>query len=424
MTHAEMERERHWFEADVRERFVRYATVATTSDRRSSSIPSTSGQWDLAKLLAQELRDLGLTDVELTDRCYLIARIPANEEGAGAPTFGLMAHVDTAPDLSGENVRPQVIERYEGESIPLGESGYRLDPEEYPELLMYHGQAIITTDGTTLLGGDDKAGIAEIMTAASFLLSRPEIPHGEIELIFTPDEETGRGMSAFPLEKLRSACCYTLDGPGEGSVETECFHAYRVTLTFHGRAAHLGYARGKLVNAVAMAAAYAASLPQAESPEATDGRYGYYCPLQISGDAERAYLHVYVRDFEPDGMERRLETLRRLEAAVESMYPGGKIEVSEERQYANMRDALGRHPGVVEKLEAAIAETGIQPERGLIRGGTDGARLTEMGIPTPNLFSGQFNMHSRFEWVAVPAMVRAAQSVVHLARLWAEESRE
>ncbi len=365
---------------------------------------------------------MGVEDVTLNDECYVVARLPSNLKGGAAPPiFGFMAHVDTAPDLTGKDVHPQVVERYDGGPIRLNDQ-YTLDPARYPTLLQYRGETIVTTDGTTLLGADDKAGVAEIMTAVAFLQAHPEIPHGQIEIYFTPDEEIGRGMDRFPSDIARSEFCYTLDGDEEGSVEAECFTAYKVEVDFHGMVIHLGDARGKLANAVTMAANFISMLPRSESPEATDGRFGYYCPLEIRGELDHAWLEVYLRDFERTEIERRIAFLESLGKSIEGAFPGSRVEVRAEKQYLNMRDALQKRPEVIEYLLEAIRKTGVEPKMKAIRGGTDGARFTEMGIPTPNVFAGGHNFHSRFEWVPLPAMVRASETVINLAQLWTQPS--
>jgi tripeptide aminopeptidase len=282
---------------------------------------------------------------------------------------------------------------------------------------------VITSDGRTLLGADDKAGVAEIMTAAEYLLAHPEIPHGEVSLYFTVDEELGTGMLRFPRQKATARYCYTFDGDEEGVIEAECFEGYRALVSFTGRSIHTGVGRGKLVNAIELAARFLALLPGAESPQATDGRYGFYFPLEITGSLERAVLEIYVRDFEDAEAQRRLEALRRMALAVEAAHPGGRVEVATEKQYSNLRRYLEPVPRVLELLERAIRETGIEPVRRSIRGGTDGARLSESGIPTPNVFTGGHNFHSRQEWAALPAMVRAVEVAVNLCRLWADGER-
>jgi tripeptide aminopeptidase len=415
-----METDRGWFEDELLARFTRYVRVFTTSDRHSDEVPSTGRQFDLARMLEAELRELGLDDVDLDDRAYLLARIPASApELSEVTTIGFMSHVDTSPDSSGENVQPQLHRSYDGGALLLG-GEVVLDPADYPALLEYTGETIITSDGSTLLGADDKAGIAEIMTAVSYLHEHPELPHGPIEIIFTPDEEIGRGMDHFPKEKLRARYCYTIDGGDEGTVEAECFTAYFARVEFTGRVIHPGRARGKLVNATAMAGAFLSMLPRTETPEATDGRYGFYCPLEVAGDMASARVELIVRDFEMEEVERRVEALRSFASAVEGSFPGGRVTVEAHEQYRNMRDILAEHPDTVRHATEAVRETGMEPKLEIIRGGTDGSRLTQMGIPTPNIFTGAQNMHGRHEWIALPAMVRSAKTILNLLRLWGE----
>jgi tripeptide aminopeptidase len=400
-------------------RFLRYVRCWTTSDRRVSDTPSSPGQWELARILVQELRDLGLSDVELDDHCYVIARLPATAGKEGLEALGFMAHLDTASDVPGEDVRPVLVKNYAGTRIDLA-GGLCLDPATDPGLAAQRGRDLIHTDGSTLLGADDKAGIAILMGALEYLRRRPEIPHGPVEFIFTPDEETGKGLPDFPLDKIRAAGCYTVDGGPLGEMEVECFNAYTAEIEFRGRAIHVGAARGVLANAAAMAASYAAMLPRSESPEATDGCYGYYCPMEIRGDLESARLEVFLRDFEKEGMERRLAALESFARAVEAQYPAGKVSVKPQLQYLNMKEKILKQPKTLELLREAFARAGVEARLKPIRGGTDGARLTEMGIPTPNIFTGGRNFHSRLEWVAVDEMAAACRVVLELIRAWAE----
>ena len=416
-----MQRDRPWFEAEVLRRFLRYVVIHTTSDRHSTARPSSAHQLELCDLLAVELAELGIDEVYRDAATGgIIARIAARGAESAAVTIGFMAHVDTAPDFCGEGVTPQVIHNYDGGDIVLNGSGHVLGRADHPALADYAGATVITTDGTTLLGADDKAGIAEIMTAAAYLVRHPEISHGPLELIFTTDEEVGRGMDNFPTERSLARYCYTLDGGDEGSVEAECFSAFHATVGFSGYAIHPGQARGRMVNPVSMASSFVTLLPRSESPEATDDRFGFYCLIELTAGLSEATLHVLVRDFELDQVERRITALEAIAAAVEAAYPGGSVSVKAEQQYLNMRDIMRDHPQVSEMLDRAIRATGIEPTWRSIRGGTDGARFTQMGVPTPNVFTGAHNMHSRFEWVALPSMVRAAKTVVNLAQLWSQ----
>jgi tripeptide aminopeptidase len=400
-------------------RFMNYVRYWTTSDRHVAETPSTPGQWDLAKALAEELRSLGIEDTEVTDHCYVIARIPPSPGKEKAPAVGFLAHMDTASDVSGRDVKPRLVAQYDGKRIDLA-GGNVLDPEQDADLAAQQGKAIIHTDGNTLLGADDKAGLAEIVGAAEYLLTHPEIPHGPLELIFTPDEETGKGLPQFPRERIRSLACYTLDGGPAGELEIECFNAYTVNLQFEGKVIHVGQARGILANAALMAASFAVLLPRSESPEATDGYYGYYCPMEIRGDLEKASLEVFIRDFEQEGAQRRIAALELFARAVEAQFPGGKVAVQVKPQYYNMKDKINARPEVLEILKKAASRVGVEFRLRPIRGGTDGSRLTEMGIPTPNIFTGGRNYHSRIEWVSVPEMVAACKLVIELIRLWGE----
>lgn len=401
-------------------RFLRYVKVYTTSDRHSGTQPSSERQFDLAGMLAEELKALGLEEVALTEKCYVIARIPGNAD-TSAPSLGFLAHVDTAPDLSGENVRPQLWENYDGSPIRLNEQ-HTLDPEEYPALKEYVGDTVVTTDGNTLLGADDKAGVAEIMTAVSYLLEHPEIKRGDLEIIFTPDEEIGHGIDGLPVDELASPFCFTMDGGEEGTIEAECFNAYHCRVTFNGYVIHPGSAKNRMANATTMAGRFLSMLPQAESPEATDGRDGFYCPVEVRGDYGTAVVDLIIRDFEIEEVERRLDYVRSLAKSVEKAFPRSSVTVEEQKQYLNMRDALKPHPFVMDVVKEAVSRTGLEPKLHAIRGGTDGARLTELGVPTPNIFAGGHNFHGRYEWIAKGALARATETILHLVDLWQEQA--
>ena len=407
------------YTAALVDRLVRYTKIDTQSDRHIEDIPSTPTQWNLAKLLQRELKELGLADVSLDEHCYLISRVPATKGLEGKPTIGLMAHMDTASDVPGSDVSPMVISDYDGRAIELS-PGEKLDPIDYPDLLDHKGDTIVTTDGKTLLGADDKAGVAEIMTTLEWLATHPEIQHGPLEIFFTPDEETGKGMNLFPLSKAKSIACYTLDGGKSAEIEAECFTAYSVRAEISGKVIHIGAARGKFANAVAMACHFVSMLPRSESPEATDNWYGYFCPIEISGSMERTVVDVYLRDFSSEGMERRIAAVKAFASAVEAQFPMGKIELTVKKQYLNMKEKLDQTPSVLAKLGEAIRRAGAEPEIRPIRGGTDGSRLTELGIPTPNIFTGGYNYHSRHEWASVGEMSLAVRTLINLVALWAE----
>lgn len=413
-----------WIEQRLLERFLRYVRIDTTSDRHSKSTPTTAGQLELARVLVEELEQLSVRDVELDEGGFLFAHLESNLKGSAKqpPEIGFIAHLDTSDAAPGKDVDPRVHEKYDGKIIALKE-GVVLDPEEFPELRSYSGQKIITSDGRTLLGADDKAGLAEIMTAVEYLVNHPDLPHGEIGIYFTPDEEQGLSMQSFPIKKISAKYCYTFDGGEEGTIEAECFEGYKADLRFIGKSIHTGVARGKLVNAIEMAATFLGLLPGAESPQATDGRYGFYFPLEITGGIEETTLEIYLRDFEEQEVQRRAAALESMARAVEAVFPRGRVEIKIEKQYANLHRFLRDVQEVLQHLEQAIRETGIEPVYKIIRGGTDGARLSELGVPTPNVFTGGHNFHSRQEWAAVPAMIRAVNTAVNLCRLWAEGGR-
>jgi tripeptide aminopeptidase len=400
-------------------RFAKYAGYWTESDRHVETTPSSPGQWELAKALRDELLRLGIADVELTDHCYVIARLAPSAGKENCPAAGFIAHLDTASDVTGKDVRPQLVENYDGGTIKLA-GGLCLDPRTEPGMEAQKGKALIHSGGQTLLGADDKAGIAEIMTAVEYITARPEFPHGPVEIIFTPDEETGKGLPGFPLERVKSAACYTVDGGPMGELEAECFNAWKADIEFTGKAIHIGAARGILANAVSMAAAYAALLPRSESPEATDGYYGYYCPMEISGGLENARLEIFLRDFDSGGMERRLAALDAFARTVEAQFPGGKVIVKTQAQYYNMKNKIEEKPQAFLLLKKALGNLGIECHLKPIRGGTDGSRLTELGIPTPNIFTGGRNFHSRLEWIPVDEMCAACKLIIELVRLWGE----
>lgn len=402
------------------ERFLRYVKIDTMSDPHVvDQRPTSAGQIELLRLLEQELREIGLKDLAFDPKGYLIARIPAKlPKGKKAPTIGFMAHVDVADDVMGNGVKPRVIEAYDGKDIVLNDT-YTLAVKENPELLSYLGHSLVVTDGTTLLGGDNKAGVAILMVLAEQLMSPDSIEHGPVELIFTTDEETGAGMDAFDVSQLKSRCCYTVDGGGFGEIEAECFNAATVEVDFTGIPFHLGAARGRMVNSVSMAVTFLAAIPQAQSPEATDGRYGYYCAEEISGSLAHTHVVLYLRDFEMAELERRIDALQSLAVTTEKLFPGGKVALQSKIVYQNMYDSIKKDPLIMQAIWQAGENLGIKLEEKIIRGGTDGARLAEMGIPAPNIFTGSHNLHSRFEWVAVSAMEESTLLVEQIVSFWA-----
>lgn len=408
------------FERDLLERFLRYTKIDTMSDERAvqSRTPSTDGQWDLLHLLAQELKGLGIEDIYVGEEGVVIARLAATTTKE-VPTVAFMAHVDTADDVPGNGVKARVIESYDGADIPLG-GDVVLTVADNPALTEYVGETLVVTDGTTLLGSDDKAGVAEIMSAMQYLVEHPHIEHGPIEVIFTTDEETGAGMDNFPYERIRAQYCYTIDGGGRHEIESECFNAATVKVRFEGISYHLGMARGRLVNALTMAAFFVNALPQAESPEATDGRYGYYCAQTIEGTATAVDLTIYLRDFDLSVLNGRIDAIKALGSATEALYRGGRVTVEAKHVYYNMALIAQKKPFAMENLKLAGRELGFELTEQLIRGGTDGARMAnEQDIPCPNIFTGGYNLHSVYEWAALPAMVDAANLIIKIAEVGA-----
>ena len=401
------------------EKFLRYVRVHTASAHRADRIPSTERQWSLARTLRSELRELGVEHVALTEHCYVYARIAGRGRAAAVEPLLFLAHIDTAPDASGEHVEPRVWTEYDGGTLELGH-GTVLDPAEHPELSDYIGEAIVTAGGDTLLGADDKAGVAEIMTLAQILLSGAVPSHPPVEIVFTPDEEVGRGADKIPRAHITARFAITLDGGARGSIETECFHAIAATVSIDGRVMHPGYAKNKLVNAIVLAQRFLAMIPESESPRATDGIDGFYCPTEITGGMQHAEIQFILRDFERDRVERRLAALQAIGRAIEAVNPPAKVHVTGVVQYQNMREELQRWPAFLDLIRSAIRAVGLTPRSVAIRGGTDGARLTEMGLPTPNLFAGGFNFHSVYEWVPVIALGQAVAVCLEIVQRWPE----
>lgn len=402
-------------------RFLRYTRINTQSDPEKADagiMPSTEGQRQLAGMLAGELRAMGIP-AEVDANSYLLARIPPSPGKENAPVFGLCAHLDTSPDAPGGSVQPLVHENYGGQPLNLP-GGVTLDPQTDCALQACTGGTIVTSDGNTLLGADDKAGIAGILTLAEFLVSAPDFAHGPVEILFSPDEETGHGMDKVPLDKITAKAFYTVDGGDLGEIEDECFHAWKCKAGFHGVAAHLGDAKGKMVNALQMAAAFVSMLPRQESPETTEGREGYYCPLEMSGSLEYAEVTVFLRDFTESGISRRIRCVEAVARAVQETFPGGTVSVESGRQYSNMKEKLDEHPEVLALAVQAAEACGVRVRSAPIRGGTDGSRLTELGIPTPNLFTGGHNFHSRTEWISLDQMVKMTETLITLTKLWSE----
>jgi tripeptide aminopeptidase len=396
---------------DARDRLVRYAQVYTTSDGDSDATPSTARQLELSRMLVDELRELRL-EAELSEHGVVYATLPATVEGK--PTIGLLAHVDTSSDVSGENVKPQIF-RYEGGDHPLpGDPSQVLSPDEYAELAEHVGHELVSSDGTTLLGADDKAGVAEIMAAVAYLVRHPELEHGTVRVAFTPDEEIGRGVDNFDIEGFGAEVAYTLDGSTAGEIQHETFSALEARVRFKGRAAHPGYAKDIMVNAIRLAGAFLTRLPPDLSPERTEERDGFVHPTRIEGDAENVEVRLILRDFDEEKLEGYADLVQRIADEV------GGAQVELRRQYRNMKQYLEAVPHAVELADEAVRRAGLEPLRSLVRGGTDGSRLSELGLPTPNIFTGGHQPHSQREWACVADMGSAAETIVHLVQLWAE----
>jgi len=403
---------------DVLDRFLRYARIDTQSAQGATASPSTEKQLDLSRLLRDELDEIGLEDVRLDDHGYVYGSLPGSE---GEPAIGLIAHVDTSPDVTGTGVNPLVHEAYDGGTIELPHEGVVLDPDELPLLKRKIGHDIVTTDGTTLLGADDKAGVAEIMAAVAYLKAHPELEYAPIRVCFTVDEEVAGGADHLELERFGARYAYTLDGAELGEIEAETFNASKVTVTIRGRSTHPGTAKGQLVNAVKLAADLVAGLPRDErSPETTEEREGFVHPTKIFGGAEETSIEFIVRDHDAAKMEEHVALIRRLADEVREREPRAAVDLREEEQYRNMGEVIDRHPEVIEAAVEAVRRLGVEPVHTIIRGGTDGARLSHRGLPTPNLFTGGSEYHSRREWASVQDMAAAAAMLVELAQVWAE----
>jgi tripeptide aminopeptidase len=408
----------------VLERFLRYVVIDTQSTEESETYPSTGKQYDLLRLLVQELRDVGLKDAAIDDHGYVFATIPATSQKSGVPVIGFLAHVDTSPEMSGTGVRPIVHRNYHGQDLVLPDDpSVVLKLADNPALAEQVGHDIVTASGTTLLGADNKSGVAEIMAAAEYLVAHPEIPHGAIRVGFTPDEEVGAGTRFFDVEKFGAVCAYTMDGETRGELEIESFSADSITVTFQGFNTHPGYARGKMINSIKVAAAFINNLPKdALSPETTAGYEGYVHPYVLRPSVEKTSVKLLVRDFAVAGLREKEAFVERLAAAVVREWPGASFEVSVEESYRNMKEILDAHPDVVDRAREAIRRSGLTLRERPIRGGTDGCRLSFMGLPTPNIFAGEHNFHSRLEWVSVQDMEKAVEVIVNLARIWEERA--
>ncbi len=430
---------------DVLERFLRYVRIDTQSQEGSPAYPSTAKQLDLSRLLAEELRGMGLADAAVDEHGYVMATLPATlghsaaaggAQAGGAlssgaspesrpvdtiPTVGLVAHVDTSPEARGRDVKARVIQEYDGGEIRFpGDPTQVLRPADNPDLLRHRGHDLVTSDGTTLLGADDKAGVAEIMGAMAYLVTHPELPHGRIRIAFTPDEEIGLGTKHFDLRKFGADVAYTVDGSTAGEIQDETFSASSVSVTIRGHNIHPGYAKGKMVNSIKLAADLLGRLPrEGLSPESTEGRAGYVHPMAVEGSVEETTLRFIVRDFDAERLAGHEALLRRLADEVAAGEPRARVSVVVERSYRNMKEYLAAHPRTLRAAETAIRRAGLEPRRAAIRGGTDGARLSEQGLPTPNLFTGAHDYHSVREWISVQDMGAATATLIHLVQVWA-----
>jgi len=410
--------------SDALDRFLRYVRYDTQSDEKSTAFPSTDKQLVLLRALTDELRAIGVADATIDEHGYVMATIPATTNKTGVPTIGFLAHVDTSPEMPGAGVVPIVHRAYDGRDLPLPDDPTAvLRVGEIPALADQTGHDIVTASGTTLLGADNKAGVAEIMTAAAYLVAHPEIAHGTVRLGFTPDEEIGRGTAHFDVARFGAQFAYTVDGGRRGEIELESFSADAMTITFHGFNTHPGYARGRMVNAIKAAARFIDRLPHdTMSPETTDGHEGFVHPYVVNASVQTTSVRVLIRDFVTAALREKEAALEALAHEVAAGYPGTRVEVAVEESYRNMKEVLDQHPAVVEHAREAIRRAGIEPLTHPIRGGTDGSRLSFMGLPTPNLFAGEHNFHSRLEWVSVQDMEKAVEVIVNLCQVWEERT--
>ena len=407
----------------VLERFLRYVTYDTQAREGSDTYPSTPGQLTLLRTLVEELRAIGIRDAGIDEHGYVTATIPATTRKADVPVIGFIAHVDTSPEMSGAGVKPIVHRAYDGRDLILPDDPTAvLRVADMPYLGECLGHDIVTASGTTLLGADNKAGVAEIMAAAERLMRSPDIPHGPIRIAFTPDEEVGQGTKYFDVAGFGARYAYTMDGGARGELEYESFSADAMTITFRGFNTHPGYAKGRMVNAIKLAARFIARLPEDRSPETTDERDGFVHPYVVDAGVDRTSVKLLIRDFNTRELAAKEDTLRELAMEVVREVRGASVDVHIEESYRNMREVLDRHPLVVEYARQAMARAGVAVHERPIRGGTDGSRLSFMGLPTPNIFAGEQNFHSRLEWVSVQDMERAVDVIVELAKVWEERS--
>ncbi|MCY8308339.1 peptidase T [Bacillus vallismortis] len=407
---------------EIMKRFTTYVKVDTQSDESVDTCPSTPGQLTLGNMLVDELKSIGMQDVTIDENGYVMATLPSNTN-KDVPTIGFLAHVDTATDFTGKNVNPQIVESYDGKDIVLNEKlQVILSPDQYPELTGYKGHTLITTDGTTLLGADNKAGVAEIMTAMDYLIKHPEIKHGTIRVAFTPDEEIGRGPHKFDVKRFNASFAYTVDGGPLGELEYESFNAAAAKITVKGNNVHPGTAKGKMINSAKIAMKLNSLLPADEAPEYTDGYEGFYHLLSIQGDVEETKLHYIIRDFDKENFQSRKQTMKRVVEELQNEYGQDRIQLDMNDQYYNMREKIEPVIEIVNIAKQAMENLGIEPKISPIRGGTDGSQLSYMGLPTPNIFTGGENFHGKFEYISADNMVKAVNVIIEIAKLFEEQA--
>ncbi|SEE40545.1 tripeptide aminopeptidase [Tenacibaculum sp. MAR_2010_89] len=403
------------------DRFIKYVTIDTESDPNNPAFPSTEKQWDLAKVLEKELKEIGMIDVELDSNCYLMATLPSNLD-YDVPTIGFVAHIDTSPDFTGANVKPQIHENYDGKDILLNEKeNIVLSPNYFEDLLQYKGQTIITTDGTTLLGADDKAGITEIVSAMEYLIQNPELKHGKIRICFTPDEEVGKGAHLFDVEKFGAEWAYTMDGSQIGELEYENFNAAGAKITINGKIVHPGYAKGKMINSMTIASEFINALPENEVPEKTTGYEGFFHLHNMEGEVEKTTLHYIIRDHEMDLFKNRKQAMLDLVDVMNQKLGKDLIEIEMKDQYYNMKEKVTPVMHIVDIAEEVMNDMGITPLIKAIRGGTDGSQLSYKGLPCPNIFAGGHNFHGRYEYVPAESIVKASEVIVGITQKVAQK---
>ena len=404
---------------DLKDRFLKYVSFDTQSNESSETFPSTDKQLVLLKHLKEELETLGLQEVTMDEYGYVMATLPATKGKESVPTIGFISHVDTSPDMSGANIKPHIIEKYDGRDIMLGNNCW-LKVEEFPELAFFKGHTLIHTDGTTLLGADDKAGVAEIVTAMEWLMKHPEVEHGKIRVGFTPDEEIGRGVDYFDVKKFAADFAYTMDGGMEGELEYENFNAAGAKITISGRNVHPGMAKNKMINAIDIATELNALLPASERPQFTENYEGFFHCVGIKGSVEEAEISYIIRDHDSDKFEQKKQLMWDVVNFLQRKYGEQTLTLALKDQYYNMRKMVEPHPQVIERARRAMIEAGVKPLVRPIRGGTDGSRLSFMGLPCPNIFTGGMNFHGRYEYASLTTMNRAMNTIINLARIWAE----